>query len=112
MTDKLKPCPFCGGEAYAHHDAPIIECETCKVAMEDGRGSRFDKWNTRTTSWREIDSAPKNEIDVLLFWNGEETVGYYSVDLEDPRWLHQTSEWRGQPTHWMPLPPPPEAKRP
>ena len=38
MTDKLKPCPFCGGEAEEHLNEIAsywaISCETCVEQKE------------------------------------------------------------------------------
>lgn len=60
--------------------------------------------------WRPIDSAPRDE-DVLLFdpsadfwpllarWEDEECF--------EPGWYTPTAHQVFEPTHWMPLPPPP-----
>lgn len=55
----LKPCPFCGGEAYFDkddHGWEWIECGRCHVAtnqrvscMEDCKPLLAEAWNTRTT---------------------------------------------------------------
>lgn len=63
MTDKLLPCPFCGGEAYiAEMDVrfiscgqkeyeTVIKCEDCGASIESEvyRKDRIaEAWNTRT----------------------------------------------------------------
>ena len=58
MTN-LKPCPFCGGEAYFDKDDDgwqWIECGKCHVAtnqraslMEDCKPLLAEAWNTRST---------------------------------------------------------------
>jgi len=63
--------------------------------------------------WKPIESAPKDGRSILLakagVWVGE---GYWS-DYDDT-WREPnnngTDEWGWplEPTHWMPLPPPPE----
>lgn len=55
MTEKLKPCPFCGGTATMHHDAKegwsYVQCERdgCNArtvgCLNDGEATRF--WNRR-----------------------------------------------------------------
>jgi len=62
---KLKPCPFCGGEAYFDKDDDgwqWIECGKCHVAtsqraslMEDCKPLLAEAWNTRSA----IDSEAK-----------------------------------------------------
>ena len=60
MNDKLKPCPFCGGEAALHkiaffkHEA-YVRCKTCGVrtlefssaTMEDAKLKAIEAWNRR-----------------------------------------------------------------
>lgn len=69
---KLKPCPFCGGEAYFDkddHGWQWIECGKCHVAtsqraslMEDCKPLLAEAWNTRSA----IDSEAKiNRIEEL-----------------------------------------------
>lgn len=61
------------------------------------------------TQWRTIDSAPKDELEAIILWNGKKvTVGArWEGGFAD--WLHDYME--PQPTHWMPLPTPPETER-
>lgn len=64
MTDKLKPCPFCGGEAImytieAHGHAiatfmpdygggTFIECTECTCAIaEESEDTAIEAWNRR-----------------------------------------------------------------
>ncbi len=60
MDEKLKPCPFCGGDAYFDKDDESgwqwIECGRCHVAtsqraslMEDCKPLLAEAWNSRTT---------------------------------------------------------------
>ena len=51
--DKLKPCPFCGGEArfvLAGWIVGWIECPDCKASQFQLRteGEAIEAWNTRT----------------------------------------------------------------
>jgi len=60
--------------------------------------------------WMPIDSAPKDGEDKLLYVEktGEQFVGY----LADGDWIYAYHKHIGcfvcEPTHWMPLPPPPK----
>jgi len=50
---KLKPCPFCGGNAeYAYYPATnfeLVGCGKCEIQMEanHGGGWAVKKWNRR-----------------------------------------------------------------
>jgi len=61
MTEtKLKPCPFCGGEAsfvhkyYSTNDYIVVECEVCNISTRPIRGTgetsvkAARRWNLRT----------------------------------------------------------------
>ena len=57
MEIKLKPCPFCGGEAEMMGDLyPYAECQKCTVNFSADHSYNFDfedaaqKWNSRSTS--------------------------------------------------------------
>ena len=56
MTEKLKPCPFCGGKAvyssitFLHGDDQChVECEKCGFTTENfkTRYDAIDAWNRR-----------------------------------------------------------------
>lgn len=55
--DKLKPCPFCGGQAHVAVYYPntekefyVVECEGCGVqSMPNNFSSLIKHWNTRAT---------------------------------------------------------------
>ena len=66
-------------------------------------------------SWQTIESAPKDGVPILGFWNyildGKSWTGYALT-----RWNDNCHEWTdiedkddyfSEPTHWMPLPEPP-----
>ena len=63
MSEELKPCPFCGGEARLVSaflgTAYIVLCDTCNAAIKTRRteAEAMAAWNTRaerTCNFREI----------------------------------------------------------
>jgi hypothetical protein len=60
--------------------------------------------------WRPIETAPRDEMDdVLLCLNRAVLVGYFA----DGVWRDTNEGFPllNQPTHWQPLPPPPDGRR-
>lgn len=65
--------------------------------------------------WQPIETAPKDYSVVLLYQPAGpgtvECVGQgHRTDLREHahnKWVFQANGWRGEPTHWMPLPSPP-----
>lgn len=56
MTDKLLPCPFCGGEGHHSQDGRSlfygcrVSCKRCDCVISDkSRELVADKWNNRAT---------------------------------------------------------------
>ena len=58
--------------------------------------------------WLPIETAPKKSDLVLLFNNGEVVMGF-KVPSRRKWWIFGLDDLF-KPTHWMPLPPPPETK--
>lgn len=53
MSEKLKPCPFCGGEARLSRDFQtfhFVRCEDCGLGTQfrQWRGKAIRAWNRRT----------------------------------------------------------------
>jgi len=64
------------------------------------------------TEWRTIDSAPKDGTEILLWGMCERDGSYYAADTNLGWWYEDMWHTRQidegiDPTHWMPLPPPP-----
>lgn len=67
MTEKLKKCPFCGGEAHiykAMEDYPnwVVECMECRIgtSWHADRGKAIKLWNARAA-----DENPPLTLDEL-----------------------------------------------
>jgi hypothetical protein len=66
---------------------------------------------THTADWQLIETAPKDGEDVLLC----QDYGDGTFEMVVGAWSDATDEWRSgepfphKPTHWMPLPEPPDA---
>lgn len=83
------------------------------------------------TQWQPIETAPKDGKKVLIVANGVIYAAWWNSEFEN-QWDEETSEYRYvgawtddavesfgyetvasyEPTHWMPLPDPPEAPTP
>lgn len=67
--------------------------------------------------WQPIETAPKDGIEVLLWCPAEGTQpGYHDIGFWDPGSTDRVEAWRdavgmcvGDPTHWQPLPEPPQS---
>jgi len=59
--------------------------------------------------WQPIETAPRDGTPVLAYWPGEAAMfGVVMWDGDD--WRESEYVWR-YPTHWMPLPQPPNNER-
>jgi hypothetical protein len=128
MQADLTPCPFCGASPVLENliVEAVVRCAGCRAtlirrhaAKEDtGVGEVIAAWNRRIAApaaagqgWMPIESAPKDGTWLLM---------YRAIGVAQSRWQWNVfgteQEWGGdgwsypewdQPTHWMPLPPPP-----
>ena len=113
MTDKLKPCPFCGGEAGLNEvedghgglsGAYVVCLNGCNVQATP------ITWNTRADDWQPIETAPKdvkniigmNGNSIFKLYRHEDCSGYFESE-----WLTFDDDDEFNPTHWKPLPEPP-----
>lgn len=80
------------------------------------------------TDWQPIETAPKDGTTVLLAYKDELLIGWYQDEqrIRHGQVISSTKKWTGygvfdriypstsepppEPTHWMPLPKPPEVK--
>ena len=68
------------------------------------------------SEWMPIETAPKDGTDVLLFTKEGIIQGYFTYFEWDQTVVYATYDGSGcvafyrEPTHWMPLPPPPKTE--
>ena len=88
MTDELKPCPFCGGEAE-YKIAYGVTCHTCGAKKPSMYADAPEAWNTRTPTPVAPQGAPETIRDTAIE-EAAETIGqflwnmYKSRDLTSP----------------------------
>lgn len=137
MTQNLKPCPFCGGEAeirtYGSKGTGLkyIRCTDCHAATASYLTKKevLAAWNTRVApQWLPIESAPRDKTVLLTNGDFVATGRWHDGGNRHPfeKWdgtsmgahLPWCNYWasadgvvpfsKNQPTHWMPLPAPPQ----
>ena len=116
--DKLKPCPFCGGDnlyvdGYEHGAGTRwrVVCLSCMGMVDSGtvqqKHRAIEAWNRRPQCWTPVtERLPEvdkyGDVNVLVCMDdGFIATATYADDWE----LWDDS---GEVTHWMPLPEPPE----
>jgi len=109
MTEALKPCPFCGGEAEfligsAMFFDVVITCKQCSMsgpifddsphkgdeAIEHNRAEAITAWNTRAPVWQDIETAPRDGTEVDLWVIGSDGQAYRICDC---RWSEVQKRW-------------------
>ena len=61
------------------------------------------------SDWQPIETSPRIELDDIIVFNGKFVQ---CGQWWEGGWVDSLSEWiEPQPTHWMPLPQPPEDAR-
>ena len=67
--------------------------------------NRFICCSCKRPLWQPIETAPKDDTDVLVLCGDDILVGSFCATMW---WIEQTSYEKRDPTHWMPLPEPPK----
>lgn len=104
MSATLKPCPSMPDRIWADRDEETGEKRWFSVR---GMGREY----VRADGWQPIESAPKGEEDMILMFEPHEMGGFMFAGCWDQRgeWRNNLDSEVQKPTHWMPLPPAPEA---
>lgn len=51
MTEELKSCPFCGGDAEYDYDIEVVYCKNCRICYAASNDeTAIQLWNTRHES--------------------------------------------------------------
>lgn len=63
MTDRLKPCPFCGGKANFQGNGHWISCEDCLAETNyfDYKEEAIKAWNTRKPMDRIVEQLEEEQ---------------------------------------------------
>ena len=104
MSDALKPCPFCDGEAklvssFVDQDARV-ECFTCETRTADFYGHSADEneadaraaWNTRATDAAIADFIPWGAVHERFNWYARDKDGTISLYESCPQ--SKDTQWR------------------
>ena len=82
MSDKLKPCPFCGGEAFIDGSDEILwiaVCKKCNASIEykETEQEAIEAWNKR------VETSPfkKYELEFIIKVLLDDSVAKQSVDI-------------------------------
>lgn len=112
MTDAPEECPLCNRD---HHFLRALAHDTSLAGeVMDRIADRIEEtiaaWDRRRNPWQPIETAPKDGTPIYGIWlDGKWTGGQMRWnDMWEDAWVHDTGDHICHPTHWMPLPEPPE----
>ena len=110
MTE-IKPCRWCKSTDL-HIEEFYVGCLSCGAIgpSAESKEAAIKAWNTRANGWISVENRLPEEYELVLVTNG---LNHYWLDriIPDRGWSGSDEEWDDPgdaPTHWMPLPDPPE----
>ncbi len=112
MSDKVKPCPFCGGKAYIREESDafsgiynVVRCEKCLVDVityvdmpkdiDYNKGRAIEAWNKRSNPWQTGIPTEDGEYLVFIKWRKSGHMQYEILHFST-----ETDEWTGD---FMPM---------
>ena len=132
MTNKLKPCPFCGGNNVGFNECKGLEdcsnfeecsnagyyavvCDANNGGCGSASGYRQTAeeaaavWNRRTSGWVSVEDRLPKELETVVVHTKK---GYtFNARLSNGEWFGECARMQGSDvTHWMPLPERPGGK--
>lgn len=96
ITEELKPCPFCGGEAERftigaeepnNAGGDVISCTRCEASshVEFGRKENLvSRWNTRAASPDQTNGLLREALERLVFASGKLVVATDEMEMLRP----------------------------
>lgn len=123
MSEKLKPCPFCGGKAYTTITEEghfwVASCRDChaQIMLCNKEWQAIKMWNWRYHNWiKTSERMPERKTRVLISNGKSCDIGQLHEDWLDNTlrrfWSVEGAENLGEDlmTYWMPLPELPEVE--
>ncbi len=110
MTEKLKDCPFCGGEACGLNlqsadskpNIYSVDCRYCSARVYGMKHTAIAGWNARASPWVKIeDGLPEKEDEYLVTMNGQTRRCRFYLDDDGEGGFASSNV-----TAWQPLPEP------
>lgn len=115
MNEKLKPCPFCGGEAEVvriSSNSFFVRCKECTTfrPISESEEEAIKLWNERADCWIPVEERlPEYDLPCLVSTKNDGdplSATGIAIAFYDP----ECEEWEGvkygKVTAWMPLPNP------
>ena len=99
MTEELKPCPFCGGEAETFNPFDNIAGTWCVICCECACASGFEQTETEATEAWNTRAERTCEVDNVISWGLTTTEPYYEFELSCG---HTATGYDEQPPNFCP----------